>query len=563
MNIEELLKGKKPYYIISIIGFITYFQSLFFGFTFFDDNVLILDNLYFLQNLGNIFKTFTLEVFHVLHASAAYYRPFLTISYMLDAQFAGQNPFFYHLVSVVIHIVNACLVYAFLNKIKIRKELSFLFALIFTIHPVLTQAVSWIPGRNDSLLVLFIIPSFIYFINYLESRKGKDLIYHLLFFAGAMFTKESSIFIPPIFFMYAVLAIFDTSGMEDVSDNKRRNYIDKRKDYLGKAIPLIIFGYMFIFMVWFFLRSIALANSPSPYTISSAIKAVFENSPAAFLFVGKIFLPFNLTVLPTLQDSSLILGIISTISLVVLIALYGRKRLWFILFGLIWFGVFLSPSFIRPSSAYVPDFLEHRVYVPIIGMFIILGNLELFRKIDFKKPLHLAIISFFLSLFLVLNLTHNRVFRNRIVFWQDAVKYSPHHPLAHKNMGAMYYLDGQVDKAAPEFEKSLELNPREEMIHNNLGLIYLNRKDYVKAEEYFKKELELYPNYDNAHSNLGLLYYIQGKKEEAKNMWLETIAINPDHKDALRMLAVYYEEVKDQKNAYYFYNEAVKRGVKF
>jgi len=184
---RTFLKGKKSYYWIFSAGIIVYFQSLFFGFTYFDDNVLVLENLFFLKDISNIFRTFTMEVFHVLHASAAYYRPMLTISYMIDAQFSGSSPFFYHFSSVVIHLLVSCLVFTLLFRLKIKKELAFLFALVFTVHPVLAQAVSWIPGRNDSLLALFMIPSFLFFINYLEGKRNKDLVLHLSFFAASLF----------------------------------------------------------------------------------------------------------------------------------------------------------------------------------------------------------------------------------------------------------------------------------------------------------------------------------------------------------------------------------------
>lgn len=88
-----MLKNKKIFFLF-ITAFILYLPSLFFGFSYFDDNVLVLDNLRFLKNLGNIFQAFQQEVFHIQHFSAAYYRPILTLSFMFDAQLSGTSPFF-------------------------------------------------------------------------------------------------------------------------------------------------------------------------------------------------------------------------------------------------------------------------------------------------------------------------------------------------------------------------------------------------------------------------------------------------------------------------------------
>src|SRR4030042_1097745 len=478
---NNLLKGRNPYIFIVAISILVYARSLFFGFTYFDDNVLILENLFFLKNIGKFFNAFSMEVFHVLHASAAYYRPMLTISFMLDAIFSGANPFLYHFTSVAIHIVNSCLVYLTLKKIKISDDLSFILAAIFAIHPILTQGVSWLPGRNDSLLALFILPAFIFLIDYFEKLKNKYLIYHFIFFALALFTKESALFLP-----------------------------------------------------------------------------------AVLVFFVKVFLPFNLSVLPTLQDSTLIYGVISLIILVLVLIFSKNKKMSIILFGLIWFLVFLLPSFVRPNTSYVADFLEHRIYTPLIGLFIILSEIDNLKKLTLdNKKVFWGFITI-LSGLIIINFIHNTNFKDKLIFWKNAVAHSPSHPLAHKNLGAMYYLEGNFTEAEKEFTKSVELNPTEAMIHNNLGLIYFRKGEYDKAQQEFAKELELYPGYDNALFNWGLLYYTIGEKDKAAEMWLKTVQVNPDHKEALRNLAYYYTlDKKDKIKASYFVQEAVKRGVQF
>lgn len=188
--------------------------------------------------------------------------------------------------------------------------------------------------------------------------------------------------------------------------------------------------------------------------------------------------------------------------------------------------------------------------------------MTVFKKIN-NQRIYFVMFGFILSVMFGINLIYSRNFKDRITFWKDAVANSPHHPLSHKNLGAMYYLDGKLDAALPEFNKALELNPVEPMIHNNIGLIYFDKKMYKESEAEYQKELALYPSYDNALYNLGLLYYTQGKKEAAADMWLKTISSNPDHKSALKNLALYYKEIGDQQKYLYFNKEAVKRGITF
>jgi len=80
---------------------------------------------------------------------------------------------------------------------KIPKNKAFFLSLFFALHPVLTQAVAWVPGRNDSLATIFIFSALIFFQRFLSKEKLMDLIFLSLFFLLALFTKESSILLPP------------------------------------------------------------------------------------------------------------------------------------------------------------------------------------------------------------------------------------------------------------------------------------------------------------------------------------------------------------------------------
>ena len=487
------LDGLKPFFWIVGIGFLLYVPTLFFNFTYLDDNNLILDNQYFLSNLANVFQSFLTDVFLIFNHSAFYYRPLLTISLIFDYQIGGASPLIYHFSNVIFHLISSCLVFVFLTKLNYKKTLSFLFSIIFLIHPVLTQAVAWIPGRNDSLLAIFILSTFIFFINYLKKKKVSSFILSLIFFGLALFTKESAILVLPIMFFYLY-------------------FFYKKENKFFFNLFYFFIGSIGITSLWIILRYITLKDSVS-LTLIEMIKSVFLNSPAIIQFIGKIFLPFNLSVLPVIQDTTF---------------LYKEKRWNYILLGLGWFFAFLLPSFIRPNSALVADFIEHRLYVPIIGIFIILLETDFIKKIDLKKKSTLIIIGGLIFTLGVITVVHSVNFANRLAFWNNAARNSPHYPLAHRNLGAMEYLDGNMDNAEKEFRAALALNPNEEMAHNNLGLVYVNQNKLEEAEEEYKKELKINPYYDNTYYNLGLLYWQQKKYDEAIKNWKKTLELNPD-----------------------------------
>lgn len=515
------LREAHIYALISIVGFILYARSLFFDFTYFDDNVLVLDNLPFLQDLRNILTAFTTEVFHILHGSAAYYRPLLTISFMPDAIIGGSEPFMYHVTNILIHLIASCLVYKLLRTLTYAKDTSFFVSLIFVVHPALTQAVAWIPGRNDSLMTIFVLASFITFIQYVHSKKVLPYVLCVIFFTCALFTKETALVIPIIFFLYLFANGFMT-----------------KRIVMGVGSGFLVSG-----ISWAILRHFALKN-PLPMTTQDMIQSVMNNAPASIQLLGKAFFPLNLSVLPIIRDTTFVWGALAlavlTVLLLVEFVLYTKSRnknIKMMFFGLAWFVIFLFPSFIRPNPTIVADFIEHRLYLPIIGLFIFLieSQIGALRKRVSKDIVYVAGI-FTILVFSIITLIHGSNFSNRLTFWTNAAETSPHSPLAQRNLGAMYFLEKEYGLAETYFKKSLALNKDEQMAHNNLGLIYMNQGKFVQAEREYKQELAVNPAYDNAHFNLGLLYYRMGRTQEAAQLWRQTLQINPEYTDAKQAL---------------------------
>jgi len=540
-HLEQIfLAGIRPYIWTMGVGFLLYFKSMFFGFVYFDDNSLIIDNFFFLKDIVNITKIFTQGVFHVIHAPETYYRPMLTLSFILDAQMRGLDPFFYHLTNIILHLVSSVLVFVLFVKMKYRKDLSFLFSMIFTVHPVLTQAVAWIPGRNDTLLAVFLIPSFIFFLNYLDKAKRLDLLCHILFLALALFTKEAALGLILIcaFYLHAI-------AKEKLFSSSERK---------------LAAGWLFVMVIWFLLRRIAL-TIPMQMTVLDMFKSLWLNLPALIQFTGKILFPYNLSVLPIIQDTSFVPGIAAIMVMLIVLFMTKARRNNYIIFGLLWFLLFLLPAFVRPNPDVVADFIEHRSYVPMIGFMIMLMETSIIKTVDLKKSGSLVITALLIASLSYITFIHLDNFKDPLSFWKNAVRNSPHHPLAHRNLGAMYYLNRQFDNAETEYKKALELSPNEPMVHNNLGLIYMNRGHLKEAEIEFLKENAGNPLWDNLHYNMGLLYAREGRLKDAEAQWKKTILINPDHGDALYHLAAYYYEVKEYALAKYYVLEARKRGV--
>lgn len=514
------LKSWRPYFIFFIFGFLLYSQSLFFNFTYLDDQALILDNAPILSDVNNIGKIFTDDVF--FSQPKFYYRPLLNLSLMFDFSVAGTLPVIFHLVNIIFHLLVVSLIFLLFCRLNYRKILAFFLALFFLSQPVLVQAVAWIPGRNDSLLTIFILAAFLSFLAFRENARLRNYIAYFCFLLAALLTKENAVFLPILVIFFAF-------------------FIDRSK-ILARDKCLLILASVGAVFIWFLMRSFALGGAA--LTLQTALSSIYQNSPALLVFLGKAIFPFNLAVLPVLADAKLVYGLIVAPLIILALFFSRQKRGAYFIFGLAWFLFFILPSFIRPNLSEIPDFLEHRLYLPLIGLLIVLAEIDWVKNLDFKKRVVKFGLLVIFILFSCLTFRHSLNFKDRLSFWLAATKNSPHSPLAQKNLGVMYYFAGQNDLAAKHYRLAFTINPQEIMAHNNLGVIYLNDENYRQAEIEFKKELAVNPNYDKALFNLGDVYYRTKRFNEAASYWQETLRVNPSYGEAYERLNILENQLR-------------------
>ena len=502
--IENLLfKGWHPYAWIGAVVFLLYSQSLFFDFVHYDDEKLILNNLEFLTHLSNIPQAFTQLVFPKT-PSAPYYRPVLTVSLMLDAQLSGSSPFVYHLTNVILHLLSCCLLYLFLILLQYRKDLSLFFSLLFAVHPILTQAVAWIPGRNDSLLTVFILLAFVFFWHFMETRRWGYYVGYLLSYTLAIFTKESS-------FFFVIIMVFYIHSI-------------RREKITAFNTKVLSAGWLMIVIVWLLARDTALSQFPGKLTIFDISTSVLRHLHQLIIYLGKLIFPFNLSLFPSPENLGvfLIYGLMALVLLGVAFYFTKHKRFNFIVLGLSWFILFLLPSFINPNISKLTIFaLEHRVYLPMVGFIIILLEMDIVGNIHFQKKYSVIAVVILIGILFGMTFSRAPAYKNRIVLWETAVKESPNRALLRECLAGIYYSDGIFDKSEIEYQKALQLDPDVQQARYFLGLIYMKKNMYPEAIENLRKQSSMTPRNEQIYFNLGNAYYQQSKLEEMQlNSWM-------------------------------------------
>src|ERR1700756_374206 len=517
-----------------------------------DDTTLIETNYKFIKKISNVPIAFTK---HVMYSGTNsdnekdYYRPILTLSFMIDAHIAGNTkPRWYHFANILYHLTACLLLFVLLNKLQVNPIATFLLTLLFSVHPVVDQAVAWIPGRNDTLLAIFVLSSFIFLLKYLETKEIKPLIWHIIFFGFALFTKENGIVLP---FLCLGYIGFITKG------------------HFKSIWFKLSAGYLLFIIPWFFLRQAAITGSTTDNSLHAALSNFINNVPFMLQYIGKAILPFNLSVMCMMEDVNYIQVIIALLLIAAAIFFSKNKRWPFVLFSITWFIIFLAPSF----SARLVEGLEHRLYVPIIGFIFLAAETDWMKNLSISdKKTWVVPVIYILALLWITN-SRLEIFKTRFNFNTNAMQTSVYSVVPCVNLAGDYDIVGQQGKAIEMYKIALTrdsvygtIHPANRVsyyyiLHDNLGVIYYSKQMYKEAEQEFllaSKAGDLYAVYHMAN-----VYSKTGRIEQAVPLWKKVIALQPkqpDFKDTYLRLAQYAKDKNDTTTFYYYIKQYKRLG---
>jgi hypothetical protein len=456
----KALPIKYPMLWLIALVLVVYGASFAFGYTELDDSIFIRDFHEYNEQLGNLFTSFRRGVFDPVNDT--YYRPLFLDSMILNYQFSELNAQGYHIVNVLLHMLNVCLLYTLLKKLQLRPLHAFVLSLVFAVHPVLSQAVAWIPGRNDTMLAAFTFSFFICCINYANTGKPRALLLSALLLVLAFFTKETAVFVPPVAFVLLVVLL-------------QNKWNDKKM--------LVQYGmWAGAFVLWYAVR--AAATLKGAYMNPAAIAYDFVHRlPVVLQYLGKIFLPVNLSVFPILEDTVIYYGIAAAVILAVLLFLAKGKDIRTVVAGFAVFILFLLPVLLVPASLNEQLF-EHRLYLPVAGILLVLSQTVLFKNgLTDKQLLTGAAIA--VAVLAVVNYNHQQHFDNPQAFWKEAVRTSPHSGYANMMLAAR-----TENKAESEMmmRKAYALDPKQKYINFYYGVMLQNHDSVQASEKYLLVE---------------------------------------------------------------------------
>lgn len=497
------MQVKKAVLFLIIIGLVVYFNSLFNGFVW-DDEEQILNNVaaHSIANLPQFFTGSTFNTGGSGGMGGLYYKPTMTVFFSFLYTLFGPNPFFFHLFQVSVHIANAVLVFLLLKNLLGQKNhgrgvlFAYFLALIFLVHPINTEAVVYSAALQDVLFFFFGILALLFTMkNSLGNFKNAGILALLL--TLSLLSKETGI-------VFVCLTILYTALL-------------KRKEILS-SVSAVLTAVSIYSLLRFVLAGIFFnKHGLSPIAAMSLPERLLSVPKIIYFYLKTVVSPQDLAISQhwvirsiNFNDFYLPLVVISLVGLMLFCPLFflWRKHSEYLapyLFFLAWFVLGLGVHMqIVPLDMTVADRWFYMPIVGILGMMGIVGN-----ELRMKNG-QLRIMGFILAVLIITGLSARTIVRN--ANWKDGLTlYSTDAQISkdsfdlENNFGVELFRAGKFNEAESHFIKSTQLAPNWWTNWNNLGAISERNGDYKKAKEYYQKAVDN-GNYYLAFENLASIY---------------------------------------------------------
>jgi hypothetical protein len=469
-------------------------------------------------------------------------RPVSYITFALNYYFNGFHTTGYHLVNICIHILAAIFLFLLIKTTLNLEPLSsryskyswlpFAAALVWAVHPLQTQSVTYIIQRMNSLSAMFYVLALYLYARGRLSEPGakKWLIFSCSLAASvlALGSKETAATLPFFIFLYEWYFFQDL----DITWLK--------KQLIPATLIIIVFaGLVFLYLGTHPAATILSSYSGRDFTLPQRLLTEFR---VVVFYLGLLFFPYpsrlNLDHYFTLSTGLVSpLTTLSSLAFLVLLcglAVISARQHRLLSFCIFWF---LGNLVIESSFIGLEIIFEHRNYLPSM-MAILLIVSSIFQY--FPKPswLRIAIIC---SIVIVLSFwTYNRnsVWNDKVSLWGDCVAKSPRKARPHNNLGVALKNRGELTKAVEHFQATVKLDPKFGEAYNNLGNTFMLLGRFDDAFDNYFTALQVNPDNPKVHANLGNAFMKQWRIEKAIYHYREALRLQPyDQEIRLNLLS--------------------------
>jgi len=481
----------------------------------FDDPLYVTKNVYVLPGLS-----WAGTVWAFSSTVAGNWQPLTFLSHMLDCQWYGLKPWGHHLTSVLIHAVNAVLVFVVLRRMTGAVWRSWFVAALFGLHPLHVESVAWVAERKDVLSSMFWLLTMWAYVRFVEAspaqqRAGRFFyLLTLLFFGLGLMAKSMLVTLP------CVLLLLDYWPL------KR---LDGKNVWLriGEKIPLFLLSVMASIVTFFTQKGaesvIKLTALPFSARVENALVSYGE-------YLVKMFYPADLCAYyphPGIWPLAKVVFAVALFATISIFAVALRRQQPYLLVGWLWFVGTLVPviGLVQVGEQAMAD---RYTYIPLIGMFIFLtwGAHALTRRCPNQRLILTIIALAIIGSCAFLTFQQIRWWKNGEILCRRIIAVTENNYFAHDTLASELNAEGRNDEAIEQMQEALKLKPNIPELHYHLGLVFEDKGQLDQAIRHFQEAVELNPNYLAARNDLGMAFVRQGLTDDAIQQFRQAIQID-------------------------------------
>ncbi|HPI75250.1 MAG TPA: tetratricopeptide repeat protein [bacterium] len=494
-----------------------------------DDVHLIEQNL-FIQNPDNFANIFTREYFS--QTAEISFRPVATMSHMLNYALWGSQPAGWHYFNLAVHLFNAMLVFNLACVALGKPWLATAVSLLFALHPIQTEALNCVTFIEDPLCLLFVMLSLSFLISTFNStniaRRSTCLALSVISFIVAVFTKETAIAAPAIFFAYV--------------------YFVKNAKGIIPAIKLCL-PYIIVAAVYLVIRFGPMKGPAESYVFHGGGAAqtfivmiqAWAGYISIILWPAKQCVEHAFSETPGIFDASTLSALLSIVAFATCCAVIMRKEKA-AGFAVAWFVFALLPvSNIIPIGVVMA---ERYLYIAVPGFLLAIAFALKTFLLSGDNP-YPSLSRLFVSFILVISIVasgfatknRNKAWDNEVVFWETAQSCAPISAKALVNLGVAYMNSDRLDDAKRALTLAVRIasdgslsDQRYGSLYRaitNLGIVSAREGNLETAIKLLSASAQLNPNSEYSYFNLGVVYLRAGMPEQAEEAFKHGLTIQP------------------------------------
>ena len=505
-----------------------YFRAAYFPFALIDDADYASNNFRVTSGLSLDSLQWAFTTFH-----AGNWHPVTWLSLMADSQLFGTGPMGFHLLNVMLHSVNAALLFFLFTSMTGALWRSAFVAAFFALHPLHVESVAWIAERKDVLSMFFFLLTLISYSSYVQKAKRSRYFYSLAAFALGLMAKPMLVSAPFVLLLLDVwpLERFITRASDmpaaGLKEQETGRVNEGTARLLLEKIPFLILSGISAVLTWqaHSAYMTTATDLPIALRVTNALWAISG-------YLRKLFLPFDLAMFYPFTPVPLWKAGAAALLLGGICWMVGKKfaRYPYLAVGWFWYLVTLVPvlGLVQVGNQAMAD---RYCYLPQLGLFVMLswGGAELAaRCARLTKTIALSAAGVILLMSVLTEI--------QLGYWRDNVTLSKHaldvtgdNYFAHMTLGLAYEKMGQKELAVAHFREALRINPADSQSLFNLGLSLANSGRPAESLSYFEKALRITPQCANMHYGLGATLGRLGKTEEAIGEYRRALLIEPDN----------------------------------